>query len=336
MKTNMLRQGIVIGIMISFVGVSIVSSIGLRYGNSDNDSRDLNDGLISYWSFDLDSADTTKDEISNHDGTIYGATHVDGISGLALEFDGEGDYIEIQDTSDFQFADESLTYSAWVQIFDNDNQYHCFIYLQDTVDAYPLLALYKCRSGIEQGRMIFHVANADEGGSIVLSTDDGEELPKYEWMHVAGVVDHDEGIINLYINGVSQGTDSLVNFDMDDSGTLGFRLGDDPWDNPVNPGNHHGLLDEVRIYNRALSGREIQELCDNPGGLKPTIVFGRLTDLDSTVGNLATFEAVNIRGIKFSPFEIIRPTAGTMVKISEDYRGFLSDKFIIAICDSNI
>jgi len=52
-------------------------------------------GLVAEWHFDEGSGNIVKDSSGNgNDGTIYGATFVDGISGYALNFDGIDDYVD--------------------------------------------------------------------------------------------------------------------------------------------------------------------------------------------------------------------------------------------------
>lgn len=50
------------------------------------------DGLVAYWDFDEGSGTIAKDKSGNgNDGTIHGATYVNGRYGKALSFNGEGD-----------------------------------------------------------------------------------------------------------------------------------------------------------------------------------------------------------------------------------------------------
>jgi len=54
-----------------------------------------NAGLVAEWHFDEGSGNIVKDSSGNgNDGIIYGATFVDGISGYALNFDGIDDYVD--------------------------------------------------------------------------------------------------------------------------------------------------------------------------------------------------------------------------------------------------
>ncbi len=64
-----------------------------------------------------------------------------------------------------------------------------------------------------------------------------------------------------------------------------------------------------------------------------TFIFGRIDNL-TIPGNVITFNAVNIRVIKFSPFQILAYKSGELITISKDYFGLVGARFIFALCDS--
>ena len=54
------------------------------------------EGLVAEWHFDEGAGSVLADSSGNgNDGAIYGATWTEGVSGSALSFDGNGDYVEI-------------------------------------------------------------------------------------------------------------------------------------------------------------------------------------------------------------------------------------------------
>jgi len=72
------------------------------------------DGVVGSWHFDEGSGTTAYDTSGNdNDGTINGATWVDGKFGRALDFDGVDDYVEIPDDSSLDIT-EAITIEAWV------------------------------------------------------------------------------------------------------------------------------------------------------------------------------------------------------------------------------
>ncbi|MFH2002634.1 MAG: LamG-like jellyroll fold domain-containing protein [Planctomycetota bacterium] len=246
-------------LMTTLFSLFLFFSAGVAYG----DSVDLEDGLVSYWSFNEGVGSVAHDEGGNgNDGDIYGSpSWVDGISGKCLHFDGVDDYVNIPDVEDFYFADQSLTFLAWVTIHDNLNEYRNFISLGDgNGDNRPSINLVKSRSGYWQGRAYFESYDKSNWIGAAKSDEVGSELADGEWRLLCGIYDWDSKTIKLYINGVlqsSQGT--LQSFDMNDASQLSLRIGCWCGSDPTTE-FHCGEIDEVRIYNRALNEDEITYL----------------------------------------------------------------------------
>jgi hypothetical protein len=72
--------------------------------------------LAGYWSFDENQGTVAKTyAIKGYDGEIHGAKWVPGKVGSALEFNGDGDYVEVKDTAaGSPFALDSMSISAWI------------------------------------------------------------------------------------------------------------------------------------------------------------------------------------------------------------------------------
>ena len=328
-----LNKKLVLGILVIFIGTSLVSAVDIKSENESGpiEITQLNCGLLGYWSFDFEYADDESGN-SNH-GIINGAISTDGISGKALLFDGEDDYVEILDTSDFEFVNKDFTFSAWVQIADNENSYRHFVSLGDATDDVPRIDLAKARSVAAQGKIFSQIYTQDE--SQVLSNDEGGKIPKNEWLFLTSVADYPNSL-KLYINAELQDIDELVDFDMSQADLLELWIGGCPWLGISGHGFHNSLIDEVRIYDRALNENEIKSLYNNPAGLKTTIMFGRIKNLEKNVGNLKTFEVIKLNCIQFSPFRFVTLNSGEKIKISRDYKGFLTPNIAIGIFQAYI
>ena len=86
----------------------------------------MGDNLVLNYPMDEGNGDTVYDKSGNgNNGDIYGAHWTNGISGNALEFDSENDYI---DCGKNKFsANDSFTISAWVNPgVDNNNHMRIF------------------------------------------------------------------------------------------------------------------------------------------------------------------------------------------------------------------
>ena len=197
--------------------------------------------------FDESSGTTVKDESGHgNDGTIHGATWVDGISGKALSFDGVDDYVECGSHSSLNMADE-ITIEAWVKPASSGER--DWGRIVDKLDGSTRKGYsFHMLGGTSQLNVKFY---ANSEGIWLIGTDDSTN--KNEWTHVAVTYDKDAGFNNLkiYINGIldNQGTDvdaittSSVNFQIGNSRSFARAF--------------DGIIDEVAIYSKALTPEEI-------------------------------------------------------------------------------
>lgn len=215
---------------------------------------DLLDGLEAYYPFNGDANDATG---NGHDGTVYGGAllttnRFGGING-AYRFDGTNDYIAITNTSDFEFSGSSFSIAAWIQVTENNPGLDSFIHLGNQDDT-SRFSIGKGR-GSWTGSQIY--AQFDDGSQCqVLATSFGTTLPTNTWIHVAAAVNDSTGQLRLYVNGTLQGTATLINFDFGSPSPakLVFATG------PQGSNYLSGVLDEICIYDRALSASEVTSL----------------------------------------------------------------------------
>lgn len=226
----------------------------------------ITDGIVGYWSFD---AGTAKDDSGNgNDGIIQGDPQsVAGKVGKAFDFDGDGDGVEVPDDASLQLAD-ALTCAAW-------------IYPRATKDAAgnDHAGVVWKGNKIGWGADVYNwrIATAGDAGLTWGSTGGGTEGyfatancfsdGLENWYHVALVEDGTEG--TAYVNGVAMTDADVTGGDMHRPAAPY-----DVWEGePVRIGwsqgrggdlntlvYFDGIIDEVTIYNRALSADEINEL----------------------------------------------------------------------------
>jgi len=204
---------------------------------------DLTDGLVAHWAFDEGSGDTAYDSAGSNDGFIYGAQWAGG----ALTFDGANDYVDMGDSVKSDLG-TSYTISAWIKA--------------DDVVANNVIAAYR-QSSLSNPSVLFQLDHYDADARFIVRDDSGNiaqvicsnAITAGIWYHVAGMRDGDT--LNLYVNGVSVGSETQT-FGTINSNNLkvgAHQFGGNP------PGAFFGgTIDDVRIYDRSLSGGEIEEL----------------------------------------------------------------------------
>ncbi|MCP4454962.1 MAG: hypothetical protein GY809_26175 [Planctomycetes bacterium] len=212
--------------------------------------------LVAHWELDetegLDVADSSGYVNSGTLIGMDGSEWTAGIQGGALELTGASStspkYVRFEDVSSLQLTD-SATISAWVKMNEGND------------DVYMGIA-GKLVSGNYQGfSLVRHSSNVfrlwcDDGAGVLVGfeADSDGTYTDTEWHHVAGVID--DGTSILYVDGARQAKEG--NVDLTDSGTyaqIGRQYSDDSSHRYWN-----GLIDDVRIYYRALSEQEISGL----------------------------------------------------------------------------
>ncbi len=158
-----------------------------------------------------------------------------------ISLNGTTDYIEVEDAEDFNL--NQLTVEAWVKFRDNTGQQQ----IMGRGAAGEFFTFYA-----DRGNGRFLVEGVDVGHESAIS----EVPPANTWVHMAGT--YDEENIRLYYNGVmmvEQPFNGVTRF-----GEAPLRIG------ALVPGERHlnGLLDNLRIWNRALSQEEIAQLLATP------------------------------------------------------------------------
>lgn len=214
--------------------------------------------MVGYWSFDEGSGNIAYDYSgNNNNGILYnGPQWVDGKVGKALSFDGVDDYISIP-----LFNYDEITVGVW---FYRNNK--------DTVRADAIFGgwYWNSDSQLQQGYDLRFYINSDIINFIVNTKNiNGNILQKdasYDfdyksiknWHCVFGVYEKLTGQQKLYVNGslVSTTTHLAGNIIVPLTVYSDMRIGY----SRVNSGYFPGLIDEVRIYNRALSEAEIKAL----------------------------------------------------------------------------
>lgn len=217
--------------------------------------------LLLYWTFDEGAGNTTQDLSGNGlDGKVT-ARWTDSPAGKAVAMDGTPKgIVSVRVPEPLRFGKGSWTFMAAVKpkklsIDDRQNQRRLFAFGKYP-DAYLVLDI----SG--KGRPMCYFCYQNAAGKTVAVGGSAEvPLVVNRWAHVALVCDRDNRRIHLYVNGYTTGPiaireDFAGNYVLDGLLTVG-----NPWH------NYWGAVDEVKVYRRALSPKEIEQEFER---LKPT------------------------------------------------------------------
>ena len=204
-------------------------------------------GLIAYWSFDEGAGSVAHDATCFHnDGTIVGAAWVPGVCGQALEF-LDHDMVRQIPASFDDSVTTGLTVAAGVDHYGATGD-DAIIFDGRGSSSGSCLALFG------NGDLAF-LLYGSPGTAFVSAPGPDSGVPT----HVAGVFDDNADTLNLYVNGALVG--SLSTTHVYYQTPLTPAIGNNRWapgDGQWRPFN--GVIDEVRLYNRALSTEEVLAL----------------------------------------------------------------------------
>jgi len=236
---------------------------------------DLNKGLVAYYPFDGNANDESENW---NNGKVHGATLTTdrfGNEKSSYYFDGKNDYIEIYSSGEI-VSQNNITFSAWIfpqKTFDNERQYT--IFAQNDKQGGRVTHHIRISEKKYPSKLIYD--NWEPKGAVNISK---SSLLKNTWYHITIVRYLDN--VKLYINGV-----------LDYKGKAESRNDSGAIDNSLIGARDYkrklkhlfwGKLDDIYIYNRALSESEIKEIYNK--ALHPKQTFPP----DLYIENLKFFE----------------------------------------------
>lgn len=284
---------------------------------------DLEDGLVAYLSFDeLDEGLVPDESMYGNYGDIDCNGQCESPAGFGMHFDGDDDSIVIDDDESINFEDtNAMSISLWIKR-DRISSGH----------SEKLVSKSFTSTGRGYGLNIYEdncIRFTVRTGSERLDIDSLEKIEDTEWHHI--VATWDNGVETLYIDGeldssVDHGSHTIANEYKNLE--LGLHYG---WNSPFG-----GSMDEFRLYEKALSADEAEELYENPSDFEQMILIGKISGYDDNIGNLRIFHAEKLRVIQFGPFGYNVKTGQEKIKLSDSFIGYAGASFIFGIGSGRI
>jgi len=249
---------------------------------------------VSLWS----GEENAYDSVDGNDGILFGGSYMEGKVGRAFSLDGGG-YVDIGNKENLNFGTGDFTVTFWVKTDQapTDNDQKVFVNKQTSHTS-------EVRTGFEvilaspyfepqvQGTVVFVIRDGVYGAGIASldTVNDGR------WHSVAAV--KTAGYLSLCIDGVFQGvkphqvTGSI-------STATSFRIGEL---SDRETGSHEfiGGLDEITVYNQALTPGELQcrgestvDIDIKPGSSPNSINTGNQGTIPVAIFSTSTFSAPN-------------------------------------------
>jgi hypothetical protein len=195
-------------------------------------------GLVAAYTFNEGTGTTVADASGNgNTGTITNATWTTGKYGKALSFNGTNALVTINDAPSLHLT-TAMTLEAWINPGAVVHQWEDIIYKAN--DNYYLEATSS--KNVPAGGGTFGTAGVVTFGTAA--------LPQNAWSHVA--LTYNGATLRLYVNGVQVSSQARTGNIV--TSTNALQIGGDSLFTQF----FKGLIDEVRVYNVALTAAQIQ------------------------------------------------------------------------------
>jgi hypothetical protein len=200
---------------------------------------------VAYWEFDEGSGTVANDLAGTNPGTVYGAKWVDGRIGGALRFNGVDDYVDCGNAQ--VLAPEKMTVTFWM-FMEGKTSYQ---YILGKAKDMGLEQDYAFSTGGD-GKLKFAFGEKTKAVSVLSKG----QMALGQWVYVTAT--RDGATACLYLNGQLENS-ATYSFAVTNKGQS-LRIGSIGLPEPEWAGFFKGMIDDVRIYDKALSAEEIQEL----------------------------------------------------------------------------
>ena len=203
----------------------------------------LQNGLVGYWPF----CGNANDESGNgNDGTVNGATLTEdrfGVANAAYAFDGNGNYISIADNDDLLLENTDFSISSWILPLSESNGHIFYKGFSSGNSSKYIFAMYNQSIG-------FHV-NPPFNINYWIHSD---SIPLGIWQ--LATITKQGNLVSFFRNGEIYGQQTL-NYPIPNTSGVEARIGGAE---PNGGGWWNGRLDDIGIWNRALTPAEVQQL----------------------------------------------------------------------------
>jgi sugar lactone lactonase YvrE len=270
-------------------------------------------GLVGWWT----ANNTGADVMGLNNATLFnGATYATGEVGQAFNFDGVNDRISVADSASLKLT-TSLTIGGWIKVnaFPASGSGEIFFRGDDTRSPYSL----SIRSDISQ--LNFSINGLTDNGSNLTT-----HLVLGQLTHVAATLDDATGLMSIYVNGALAAqttTETRPYGDLQAASHPGVGIGNTggyPGTTTNSPFN--GLIDELAVYNRALTPGELLGIfkAGSDGKVLSPIAVSNPSVIEGSVGTTTpmTF-TIQRTGSLSGPLTVAYATADDTAAAGSDY-----------------
>jgi hypothetical protein len=201
----------------------------------------------------------------------------------AVDFDGTNDYVSLSDGSSLNFgSNQGFTVEAWVKTTENAG---AIVTFRNSTNGTPVINLMVGYAGATTNNGKVMALIRGNGGGLAEVV--GGSVNDDTWHHVA-LTRNAGNTLELYLDGVSQGTDSVAG--ANDAITTDLRAvgAEEYWIQvsfaTADQRYLDGKIDEVAVWNVALDAADVTSLYNSGNGLKASANSGNYDNSADLIG----------------------------------------------------
>ncbi len=208
-------------------------------------AKDDETGLVGEWRLNGNADDSSG---QGNDGTITGANSTfEGRVGQAYSFDGVDDGILLTDDTSLM-PTNFITIESWIKLSKDDQTSKIVSHRDGAINKYFLMLIDNGANSYLRLNINGNDCNADDAPELLIA--DG-------WHYAVGSYDGTDS--KIYLDGIEVETCSLTTTISTSDNVITIGCRDSTSSNTCDSEYFNGTIDEVRIYNRSLSAKEIGE-----------------------------------------------------------------------------
>jgi hypothetical protein len=226
--------------VVDYADLQILTDQWLSTGYLVTPTQPGSTGLVAHYTFESNTNDISG---NGNDGLAVGSpTYAVGKGGQAISLDGVDDYVDCGADPSLNITG-AVTVAAWIKLAGPAADQKIAGNQDNTTGGYKL--------GVNNNLVEFEIRTSENAAILNRSVSGGTTLQPAVWYHVAGL--YSEGnYIRTYVNGDLDR--ELATTEVLGTSSDTFKIGREPFSDSY---YFNGLIDELRLYNAALSGAEI-------------------------------------------------------------------------------
>jgi len=254
-------------------------------------------GLVGWWPLDETSGTIASDLVGTSPGTLIGTTVVSGKVLNARRF-AIGDRLTADGSGALDISGNQITIDAWIKLEVNPGSTQRFTALVGKAPPDISIVFESGGHGVPLSQWQFEYLLTNAGGTRVHNQSTGVRVTADGQYHHFAMA-YDGTNVRLYVDGALKGTFSFSGNLKSDSTKPVLMFGGS---NPV-----PFSIDEVEIFNRALSAAEIQAIFNvgSAGKCKPDSDGDGVLDADDDCAGTIIPESVPTRSLGINRFALV-------------------------------